>query len=264
MAWIRSTLMWGVVAGGAALLVFGPRPDLGTREDEVTVVDYWEKWGGLEGSQMQQIVDAFNETVGREKSIFVRYLSVSSVNQKTLVATAAGVPPGHCRHVGEQRPAVRARWARWNRWTSWRREYGITETYYKEVYWKGCQYEGQLYALVSTPWSRGPALEQGVFEEAADRLRAAGLDPDRAPATLDELDAYAEAAQRGRRERMGAAARATCRMHPGLVQPRTCPSGSAAKLYDEPQPHASCSTARGRGRPTPGCGATPRSSGSSR
>ena len=40
-----------------------------------------------------KIVDDFNSTVGREKHIFVRYLSTSSIEQKTLVAIAAGVPP---------------------------------------------------------------------------------------------------------------------------------------------------------------------------
>ena len=42
---------------------------------------------------MKQIVDDFNATVGREEKIFVNYLSMSSVDQKTLLATAAGVPP---------------------------------------------------------------------------------------------------------------------------------------------------------------------------
>ena len=40
-----------------------------------------------------EIVDWFNNTVGKEKGIYVQYLSMSSINQKTLVSTAAGVPP---------------------------------------------------------------------------------------------------------------------------------------------------------------------------
>ncbi len=42
---------------------------------------------------MRVIVDDFNNTVGAEKGIYVRYVSSSTINQKTLVATAAGVPP---------------------------------------------------------------------------------------------------------------------------------------------------------------------------
>ena len=42
---------------------------------------------------MRVIVNDFNNTVGAQKGIFVRYVSSSTINQKTLVATAAGVPP---------------------------------------------------------------------------------------------------------------------------------------------------------------------------
>jgi ABC-type glycerol-3-phosphate transport system substrate-binding protein len=81
----------------AALLMFGPRDsdDAKPRRDAngIVTVEYWEKWTGTEEQQMREIVDAFNATVGREKNIFVRYMSTSAINQKTLVATAAGTPP---------------------------------------------------------------------------------------------------------------------------------------------------------------------------
>ena len=60
---------------------------------ELVRIQYWEKWTGEEGRQMKIIVDDFNSTVGKEKGIFVEYISMSSIDQKTLVATAAGVPP---------------------------------------------------------------------------------------------------------------------------------------------------------------------------
>src|SRR5688572_26522904 len=76
----------------AALLTFGPRGD-----DEVppgsVVVEYWEKWTGAEEQQMRAIIREFDDTVGRDKNIHVRYLSAGDVRQKTLVAIAAGVPP---------------------------------------------------------------------------------------------------------------------------------------------------------------------------
>ncbi|HEY1921472.1 MAG TPA: hypothetical protein VGG44_01805, partial [Tepidisphaeraceae bacterium] len=55
-------------------------------------IQYWDKWTGLEGQQMQNVVDAFNETVGKEKGIWVDFTSMSQIDRKTLVATAAGVP----------------------------------------------------------------------------------------------------------------------------------------------------------------------------
>src|SRR5665213_3666664 len=86
--------MIGVALGGGtlALLAFGPRANDEFPKDCV-IVDYWEKWTGGEELAMRKIVDDFNTTVGRDKHIFVRYLSTSLIEQKTLVATAAGAPP---------------------------------------------------------------------------------------------------------------------------------------------------------------------------
>src|SRR3954470_11291940 len=67
-----------------------PRPVIPPGRVEVR---YWEKWTGREADQMKQIVDEFNATAGKEKGIWVSYLSVTAVDQKTLLATAAGVPP---------------------------------------------------------------------------------------------------------------------------------------------------------------------------
>ena len=75
-----------------AILLFGGRSDSSPHAGRVQV-SYWEKWTGKEADQMTEIVNDFNNTVGKEKGIYVHYLSMSSVNQKTLVATAAGVPP---------------------------------------------------------------------------------------------------------------------------------------------------------------------------
>jgi hypothetical protein len=66
-----------------------------------------KKWTNKEAEQMKQIVNDFNNTVGKEKGIFVEYLSMSSINQKTLVSTAAGVPPDVAGVWDAQGAAVR-------------------------------------------------------------------------------------------------------------------------------------------------------------
>ena len=81
-------VLYAFLAAAAAILVFGPKPGDDVPQGRV-VVDYWEKWSGIEGQQMQMIVDWFNETVGKEKNIYVRYLSISQVDRKTLTASAA-------------------------------------------------------------------------------------------------------------------------------------------------------------------------------
>src|SRR4051812_27821681 len=81
-----------LVVPALGLLLFGPSSKQSLPPDRV-IVDYWEKWTADEGDQMKQIVDDFNNSVGAQKHIYVRYVSISTINQKTLIATAAGVPP---------------------------------------------------------------------------------------------------------------------------------------------------------------------------
>src|SRR5205809_3961583 len=89
---IRTIIILVLGCGAFGLLAFGPRATDQFPKDRV-IVDYWEKWTGVEEAAMRQIVNDFNTTVGREKRIYVRYLSTSAVVEKTLVATAGGVPP---------------------------------------------------------------------------------------------------------------------------------------------------------------------------
>lgn len=228
---IRNVSLYTLGLLGAALLIFGPRPQVDTRREGVVFIDYWEKWGGLEGSQMQQIVDEFNDTVGREKGIAVRYLSVSTVNQKTLVAISAGVPPDVAGMWADNIPQFAALGAL-EPLDDFASEYGITEDYYKPVYWEGCRFEDRLYALVSTPWVLALHWNKEAFEQSADRLRSAGLDPVRPPRTLDELDRYAAALDRvddsGWVERIG-----YLPMHPGWWNAHL-PIWFGGELYDEP------------------------------
>jgi ABC-type glycerol-3-phosphate transport system substrate-binding protein len=184
---ITITLLIGLATG---ILALGPRSGKRVPEDCV-VVDYWEKWTGTEERQMREIVDDFNRTVGAEKRIYVNYVSTSNIAQKTLVACAAGVPPDvaglwsrsliQFALVGALEPLEEGA-----------RAHGITEATYKPICWKTCTMDGHLYALVSTPAAVALIWNKKLFAQRATELRAAGLDPERAPRTLDELDAYAK------------------------------------------------------------------------
>jgi ABC-type glycerol-3-phosphate transport system substrate-binding protein len=177
--------LWFLIAGGA-----GPA-DIESAPRGYTVVEYWEKWVGNEATQMQQIVDDFNRTVGREKHIHVRYMSMSQVDQKTLVAVAGGVPPDVAGVWDAQIPQFAAYGAA-EPLDDLAAAHGINADTYLPVFWNGCHYQGHLYALVSTPAAVALLYNKQIFQENADKLRAAGLDPDRAPQTLAELDRYAQ------------------------------------------------------------------------
>ena len=93
MTILKPIILTAMLLVGASILFVQPRDGSPPLPRDVVTVDYWEKWGGSEAAAMQRVVELFNRTVGREKGIYVRYLSMSNIQQKTLVSTAAGVPP---------------------------------------------------------------------------------------------------------------------------------------------------------------------------
>ncbi len=184
------TLMLG---GALGVLIFGPGPEpaVPAERSHDVVIHYWEKWLGTEEQAMQQIVDDFNGSVGREKHIYVELMSMSDIDQKTLVATAGGVPPDvaglwdpmvvQLGSLGALEPLE-----------DLAKAHGITAADYKPVYWEGSNFAGHLYALPSTPGAVALFYNTRIFHENAAKLRAAGLDPDRPPQTIDELDRYSD------------------------------------------------------------------------
>jgi ABC-type glycerol-3-phosphate transport system substrate-binding protein len=204
--WIRAITFALLFAAAAAFLVRGAPQPVSDVPGDFVVVRYWEKWTGNEGAQMRRIVDDFNRTVGREKKIHVEYLSMSAIDQKALVATAAGVPPD-VAGLWDQQVAQYASLGAAEPLDELAAAHGITEQTYLPVYWNGCRYEGKLYALISTPAAVALHYNKQVFQQCAAQLRAAGLDADRPPRTLEELDRYAaildQRTQAGRLDRAG-------------------------------------------------------------
>lgn len=191
MKYVKQIIIGVLLLGFGVILAIPARRIEQIPEDRV-LVRYWSYWTGREADQMQEIIDKFNKTVGAEKKIWVQYISMSQADQKTLIATAAGVPPEVAGLWGDQL----AQFASMNALEPLEEmaaQHGITKDYYKPVYWKACSFEGHLYALAATPFAIGLYWNKQMFAEKADKLRAAGLDPDRPPRTLDELDKYAVA-----------------------------------------------------------------------
>lgn len=192
--WIKYIVGGLAVAGAVAVLSMPGRGREGAPEGRV-VIRYWEKWSGKEGADMQGIVDKFNATVGAEKNIWVTYVSMSTVEQKTLVSTAAGDPPdvaGLFEKQTAQFGAINAL----EPLDKYAAEHGIVAERYKPAYWDACTYEGVLYALPSTPAVVALHYNKLLFAKSAEKLRAAGLDPGRPPRTIAELDAYSAAIDR--------------------------------------------------------------------
>jgi len=181
---VRSALTWVVLGLPAAvLLLFGPRGHVEAPPDRV-VVRYWEKWAGVEGEAIRRLVDRFNETVGAERGIWVEYCEISNVDQRLLIATAGGDPPD----VAGLFDYVLSQFAEQDALLpldALVAEAGVDLSSFKPIWLDICRYDGRLYALPSTPYTILLFYNRALFREA-------GLDPDRPPQTLAELNEYAK------------------------------------------------------------------------
>jgi len=144
-------------------------------------VSYWEKWTGMEKEAMEVVIRDFNRSQSR---IWVDYQSVSQYQHKTLIATAGGDPPD----IAGLLAADIADFAEKNalvplddlmRGTHLRRESFLP------VYWDMGVYRGRVWAVVSVPIVVSLHWNKDLFAKA-------GLDPERPPRTIAELDAFAE------------------------------------------------------------------------
>lgn len=146
-------------------------------------ITYWEKWTGAEGEAMQKVVDAFNRSQDR---IVVDYLSVSNVDRKTVVAAAGGDPPdvaglwNYTVYSFADEKALTP-------FDDFIRKDGYTPdqwlSRYYPIYGNMCRYRGNVWALPSSPTTIALHWNKQLFREA-------GLDPERPPRTIAELDAY--------------------------------------------------------------------------
>lgn len=175
------------LGGAAGLLVFAAcffGSEAVVRVPKVSdrqVVTYWEKWTDFEGQAMKDVVDAYNKS---QDKYFVQILTVSNIQNKTLLATAGGIPPDVAGLFG---PNV-AQYALANAAVpldEFAKRDGIKREDYVEVYWDICSVDGKQWCLPSTPATT-------AFHYNKLDWKAAGLDPEQPPKTLGELDALAE------------------------------------------------------------------------
>jgi multiple sugar transport system substrate-binding protein len=117
-------------------------------KNRVTVI-YWEKWTGNEEKEMRKVVDDFNAS---QAKIFVKYLSVSGVDTKTLLATAGDDPPD-VAGIWQEDVCPWADAKALTDLTDMATQAGLTASYYIPGYWKPLFVDNRLWALPSTPAS---------------------------------------------------------------------------------------------------------------
>ncbi len=151
-------------------------------------LSYWEKWGSFEADACQAMCDAFNRSQDR---LFVHYLRTSEVNRKAMLAAIGHDPPDVCG-LWNQDVVPFADGGALLPLDDRMRESDLPRDYYIDNYLALGMHAGKVYALPTCPVSMALFYNKDHFRRKAKELRAAGLDPDRAPRTIEELDRYAD------------------------------------------------------------------------
>jgi ABC-type glycerol-3-phosphate transport system substrate-binding protein len=141
------------------------------------VVDYWEKWNGFEADAMRSIVDTFNRSQDR---IEVHFLPVDEVDTKLLLAASSGHPPDIAGLWSENIPDFAEKGAL-TPLDGALAKAGLGPDTYLPVYWELCRHRGFTWGLPTTPACVALFYNKRLF-------RAAGLDPERPPRTMAELN----------------------------------------------------------------------------
>jgi len=153
-------------------------------------IEYWEKWTRFEGDAMAAVVNSFNASQDR---IHVTMSVVSDVPLRTLIATAGGNPPDVAGLFDfnvvpyADKNAIMPL-------DDMLAKAGIKDDYFLPVFIGGCRYRGKTWAVPTTPATVALHWNKEMFV-------AAGLDPEKPPKTIAELDRMAD--RLTRRDRTG-------------------------------------------------------------
>jgi ABC-type glycerol-3-phosphate transport system substrate-binding protein len=146
------------------------------KPNRVNIV-YWEKWTGAEGEAMRKVVDDFNESQDR---IYVDYLSISGVDQKTMLATAGGNPPD-VAGIWQDQIVQFANAGVLTDLSEMAQQAGLNRDYYIHSYWDALTVRGKLFALPSTPASIALYVRSDLVPKDV-------ATPETFPKTLEGLD----------------------------------------------------------------------------
>jgi ABC-type glycerol-3-phosphate transport system substrate-binding protein len=177
-AWSRRSAVGAMAGAGLYFIAFGPR-GAKERTDGKLVLDYWEKWTGkIEGQSMMDVVEAFNKSQDR---IFVRYFSIGGIDEKAQIAISGGAPPDILGLWSYNVPGFADTGA-----IQPLDELGAPLGIKPDIYAAGMrpvtQYNGKMWACINTGGTLALYYNKQHFREA-------GLDPEKPPRTIPELDA---------------------------------------------------------------------------
>ena len=156
----------------------GCGPDRSDRtEDGRTIVTLWTSWAGIERKGIDSVIEDFNASQDR---IFVRALNITDPQTKIMLATAGGNPPD----LAIMNNQFIAAYAENNALTpldGLLEQAGIGSDRFVSTFWETAVYRGRVWALPLTCSVTTLHYNKAIFREV-------GLDPEKPPSTLEELE----------------------------------------------------------------------------
>jgi multiple sugar transport system substrate-binding protein len=188
MATVRTyaTGILGVLGIAAALALTWPSSAGSPEEKRAlaegrTLITYWDRHTGHEFDARVKLIDEFNRS---QDKIYVRALAIGSRIEKLLTAISGGAPPDVC----SLETSVLASLASQGCFTPlddfMASEPSLHEERFFPHVWKMVYFDGHVWAVPTTTDSTCLLWNKSAF-------RRAGLDPDRPPQTMQELEEYA-------------------------------------------------------------------------
>jgi len=175
-----------IAAFAAAFLSGGCFRDEAVTADGRPLVRVWHVWGGTMAEGFRKICEEYRRLHPEIELRAVFAANDLATNQKFFTAVAAHKPP---EVVFVDGPQV-ASWAEWGALeplTDLCREAGVTADDFFAPCWRQTVYKGEVWALTFC------ADPNFGFVWNKEAFRKAGLDPEKPPQTIAELDRYADA-----------------------------------------------------------------------
>lgn len=175
-------LLYGLAAAAGVYSVYGSEQAASRQSgSKRVVVTYWEKWTGDEMNAMRRVVDKFNASQDR---IEVKYLSISGIANKTLLATSGGNPPDVAGLWADQVVQFSDAGALTDL-TDMANAAGLTPDYYIPSYYNTITSHGRLYALPTSPGTSALYVNRDLMPPEYDS-------PEEFPKTISAFNRFVD------------------------------------------------------------------------
>jgi len=187
---LKTGLIWAATGLACAAVLVGLWPTEAGSPDEKealaegrTIITYWDRHSGHEHEARRQLIDEFNES---QDAVYVRALPVgyNALMEKLLTSIAGGCPPDVCAMDGTMLAQLAPQGCFMPLEEYMAGHPALREDAFFPHMWHSVSQDGHAYGIPTTQDTYCLLWNKQAF-------RKAGLDPERPPQTLKELEEYA-------------------------------------------------------------------------